>query len=513
MTRFTLAILALALSACDSGKDAVGTEGTAQDFPVNEPLATAFTAQGLPSDVARFLAAAKLDTVRVDANTFVYKQTFPNGATRDITMKLMPGRAYTPTAEESAKVAKGGPALYDFKYASVKQADGSTRMELDYFVPNAGIPPALLSQLGSSALSTEDLRRIALPRASAAARNSSAGGGSDGAGVAWVEVGKTGADVGIGSLLDAAKDKGLPTGALSNIYALASAASAIGGALELAKQNGKWGLELDALERCARNPTNIVTKSDPNYTPGAVAKVQQARNELDEVNSARFLNQMNETGSGITPQTAAMSIGLKAGFAWSDQTLGDYSENTIMREARLAVVPCGDPVPKVDGNVTVTWHCNNPWGSQVDVTNTTVTSSVGWVWSPTFHEYLSQGSYEYQKVLTVTGGGKTCTYKETSKGSLEQGGALQIFTDPAAVQLFGYDYMASGELSAEVDWTDDCSGKSGKAPVTISWLPAISGLMGAGAGMAGEQVKPSCTGGEASGTEVTKWSFTVPPMD
>lgn len=73
----------------------------------------------------------------------------------------------------------------------------------------------------------------------------------------------------------------------------------------------------------------------------AAARVQAARSELKEVSSVRFLNIMTETGSGLTPATAVAGVGLKQGFLWSEQTMNNYSENTIMREIRLGVVSCG----------------------------------------------------------------------------------------------------------------------------------------------------------------------------
>jgi hypothetical protein len=145
-------------------------------------------------------------------------------------------------------------------------------------------------------------------------------------------------------------------GPLGSIFALASALSNVTKALDLSKQNDKWLSELDALEQCAAQPTNQVAKSDPNYSKNTVAKLQSARSELQEVNSVRFLNLMTEQGADLTPVTAFMSIGLKQGFAWSEETLGHYSEDPIMREARLAVVKCGDADP-LKGNLDWVEEC------------------------------------------------------------------------------------------------------------------------------------------------------------
>jgi len=236
---------------------------------------------------------------------------------------------------------------------------------MNYYVAKAGLPKgASLLQIAASTVET------------------------DGAGISWGEIGKKGADVSIGSLIDYAKDKGVKVGNLGSAYALASALSDVTGALELSKQTNAWMTELDALEKCAANPTNQVARSDPNYSAATVAKIQAARSELKQVSAVRFLNNMTETGTGITPVTAVLSVGLKQGFQWSEQTLNNYSENTIMREARLAVVPCNDS-GMLDGNIDVLWECTNPWGSQVDHTVVHTVTKMKWVFDPVSRQYVS----------------------------------------------------------------------------------------------------------------------------
>lgn len=478
-----ICVVALALFSCKKEPGA-----PSNDFPVNETFASELISQGIPSDIARFFAAVRTVSRSPDDTTCVYQQTFPNGATRDITLKVSPNRQYRPTPDEIAHTTAGRIPIYDFHYTSGIQVDGTTKIEMDYFVADPGF------QLGTGMM-----------------QNVAGNTGSDGFGLSWWESAKTGADVGIGSLIDFYKDKGIPVGPIGVIYGLASALSSVTGALDLSKQNNQWLSELDALENCAANPTNAVAKSDPNYSATAVAQVQSARAELKEVNSVRFLNMMNETGSGLTPATAILSIGLKQGFLYGEQTLNDYSENTIMREARLAVVPCGDP-ETLEGYVNVDWDCTDSTPTQVDHEVWHSKSKVKWIPGLSPKLYTSQGTITYDYVKTWSAGGKTCTDTKTFTGNLDGAGSLMIIDDPAAQQILGYGYLAGGEINVDLLASYSCPGTVLNENLTIGWLPPITGYAGAGGMYEGEMTNPSCVGNSSKGTIKVKWSFFVPGL-
>lgn len=525
------AMIVIALSACNGSGGPVnnGTasplKGTASpvnetaspvnetSFPVNETFAAALTAKGIPTDLARFFAAVKMEATNPDPNTFIYSLIYPNGATREIEMKFTPNQQHTPTPEESANVPPGGSPIYAFAYASTFGPDWEGRLDLHYFVPNDGIPTELFSSLKQSSARWYVATRAVVSDVSASGV-SDADAPASGVGVAWGEIAKTGADVGIGSLIDHYKDKGVNVGKLGVIYALGSAASALAGAMDLSKQNGKWLSELDALEKCAANPTNQVAKSDPNYSKDAVGRIQSARSELKEVNAVRFLNQMTETGSGSTPATAVLSIALKQGFIWSEKTLGDYSENTIMREARLAVVACEDP-DSLKGNVDVLSEWTSTWKSgQVDHGIVHVVSNVSWVWKPMFQQYHSQGTFTYSSIETSNLNGITCTVNRSTTGSLTDMGVLTTIDDPAVQNMFGFGYSASGSVEATVAASYSCEGTSANIGETIDWLPYVTGFPGPGGSIEGERTEPIYISGDvADGTRKVTYQFSVPPKE
>ncbi len=305
----------------------------ANNFPVNDTIAAQLAGQGIPLDVAQFFASAKVETSSPDDTTVRCLQTFPNGATREIFLQVHPNAVYTPTAADSAASAQDSIQIYGFQYASSLLPDSSTRINMSYYVAAAGLPKALAKNRGRVSLPPDKIRVLSLLKIS------SGTAGGEGAGISWVETGKRGADVGIGSLLEYAEAHHIELGPTGSIYALASALSDITDALEISQQTNDWLAELDALENCAANPTSQVARSDPNYSSSTVAAIQNARNELKQNSAVRFLNRMTETASGLTPVTAVLSVGMKPGFVWSEQTLKDLSSN-LLQNARNAVVPC-----------------------------------------------------------------------------------------------------------------------------------------------------------------------------
>ena len=487
-------LTAMALSGCkkDDGR-------TANSFPVNETFAAELMGKGIPADVAQFFAAARMETKSPNDTTCVYLQTFPNGASREMTLQVSPNFQYTPTPEELANTTPGSAPIYAFKYTTGVQADGSTKINMSYYVAKAGLTKGVAKQTQASSQISDQIRGISL------VQNASGAIATDGAGISWTEVWKTGADVSIGSLIDWAKDSGIKVGPLGSLYALASALSSVTGALDLSKQINAWLAELEALEKCAANPTNQISRSDPNYSAATVARIQAARSELKQVNAVRFLNIMTEVVAGINPVTAVLSVGLKPAFLWSEQSLGNYSENTIMREARLAVVPCDDST-SLNGNIDVLWDCNDPIGPTHTVIH--IVTKLKWVHHPTLNEYISQGTYTFEYTVTYPG----CTDKKSAIGSIGTTGTLIIINDRYTQDLLGYGYIAGGFLTAKVAATYSCtSNGSGQENYTIDWLPKITGAPSTSGSYEGETTIPWCGGSLATGTEKIKWAFSVPP--
>jgi len=129
-----LIIGSLSLNSCKKDYGA-----TANNFPVNETFAMELIARGIPSDVAQFFAAAKIEINKPNDTTCIYLQTFPNKATREITLTVNSNKQYTPTSEEIANTITGSSPVYDFKFSSSVQVDGTPRIKMSYFIPKSGL--------------------------------------------------------------------------------------------------------------------------------------------------------------------------------------------------------------------------------------------------------------------------------------------------------------------------------------------------------------------------------------
>jgi hypothetical protein len=495
---FLIILIITALGGCkENGKT---SNPVAVNYPVNQSIAANLIAKGVPADAANFFAAAKVETSYPDDTTIICNQTFPNGATRNITIHIDPNRQYTPTPDEIANTAHDSIPIYAFQFSSSTSADSSTEtIAMSYYVANSGLSK-IIKSLSAMTPSSNRSRNSFLRRVVSGA------GGNMAFGVSWLEVGNKGEDVAISSVIEYASHHGYSTGPLGSIYQLASAVSDVVTALDVSSQVSAWLAQLKALLDCAANPTNQVARSDPNYSRDAVNKIESAQNELKEVSAVRFLNIMTETAAQLTPVTNILSIGMKQGFVYSEQTLSDYSLNTIMREAQLAVVPCSDST--FAGNIDVVDSCLISGSVDVEMTIIHTQTKVSWTYDAQKSIYTPQGTYNFSYISTrtPTGGGTTCTDKKTAIGNIDGTGNLILISDPNAARALGYDYTATGDLQAQVAASYTCPPSAANESYAVYWLPLIKGF--ATSGYAGSSITPICGG---AGTETVNWSFSVPP--
>ncbi|MCR4303162.1 MAG: Ig-like domain-containing protein [Gallionella sp.] len=355
------------LAACGGGGGSGNSQTT--DFPVNEPFAAALVSKGIPADIADFFAAAKLSSNCSSETTCTYLYTYPNGATRELTLTATPNQQYTPTTDELDSTASVTNPVYHGYFAASGIEDSTppvdTQIDISFFVPTTSIPekPAIMAPASSITAKAVRRARVHAP------------GVNDGFQLNLNEIGAKGADVAIGSLLEHYADTGQTGHKTGNVYAVASALSDIAGAMTISKQVSAWLSELDSLEKCAADPTNPLTQSDPTYTATAVANLRAARAELKQISAVRFINAMGETGEGIHSVTAILSIPLKQVHSWSEQTLKDSSEK-LMQDARSSVVSCKPSCPTSfsatgvsESRIDVSWNASTVSSGISAVTN------------------------------------------------------------------------------------------------------------------------------------------------
>lgn len=394
---FMLFVVAL-LSSCRGGGGAGGSAASTNNFPVNEPYAAALVSQGLPDDAARFFAAVKLSSnCTSDTTTCTYLYTYPNGATREVTMTATPNQQYTPTATELARTAAVANPVYNGKFAATgitgiedSASTANTQVDISYFVPTASIPTSKATLTPTLSLAVKKARSAMLSAPSV----------NEGYTLNVKEIGTGGADVAIGSILEYYKGLGKSVEATGSLYTLASALSDVSGAMALSKEIEANLKELDELEKCAADPTNSLTQTDPNYTATTVAKIKSTRFDLKEISTVRFLNIMAASGVGLAsgaganiPLSAILSLTMKQANAYTEQTLKDVSES-LMQDARSSVVSCKPTCPTnlvatgiSESEIKLSWSGsignNVVTGYKISGGGTSLTSTVATMWSDT----------------------------------------------------------------------------------------------------------------------------------
>lgn len=314
--------------------------GNASDFTVNEPYATALIGKGVPEPFARFFAAAKRTTNCPSNTTCIYSITYPNGATRNVTLTATPNQQYTPTADELAGKASVSNPVYDGKFSAIGMEDDSTvdtQINISFFVPATSISPFMVPPLPMTRKEANRARKLAV-------------NGYEGIRISWAEIGKKGADAGFGGALEIAaylsQYFGADTAAkwgnkLGSVYKVAGILNDSAEAMKMFNETKAWLDELTALEKCAKNPTNSLTQTDPNYSATTVANLQAARARIIEQGIARILNVVDETAEGFMMEGAAslLTIPMKQGHEYVEQTQKYLSEQE-MKMARDSVVSC-----------------------------------------------------------------------------------------------------------------------------------------------------------------------------
>ncbi len=346
------------------------------DFPVNVPYATALIGKGMPEAFARFFAAAK-STINCPGNTTcTYSIAYPNGATRNVTLTATQNQQYTPTADELARMASVSNPVYDGKFSATGMEDNTkdTQINISFFVPATGIPTSPLSVAPALPMTKKKADRAQILAVN----------GYDGMRINMAEIGTKGVDVGAGTVLEIAQymsewhganSLGSLAGKLGNVHQLSGILKDSAEAMKMYQETKALLDELAALEECAKNPTNSLTQTDPNYSANTVANLQAARARINEYGIARILNQVDATAEGFAFKGGAslLTIPMTQGHVYIEETMKALSEQE-MKWARDSVVSC---VPTCPTNLVATGvsesQINLSWSGSLASASTAVT--------------------------------------------------------------------------------------------------------------------------------------------
>ena len=140
--------------------------------------------------------------------------------------------------------------------------------------------------------------------------------------------------------LDKKFETGTKVGAVAQT--LKSGASVVD-ALKLKSDFDALMAELDALEKCAKNPTNPLTKKEYKNNPSerdrVLKEIEGVRAELRGNTAAMFIGTVNKEGAGLIKSAKWLGYVIGPGTAWALQNFRDVAQDR-MNEIRKGVVPC-----------------------------------------------------------------------------------------------------------------------------------------------------------------------------
>lgn len=256
--------------------------------------------------------------------------TLPEGQVAGVTVNFQPGVPYMPNAAEHAAQ---GREVFGVRLTQADTPDGK-RVLLSYVVPTSAIPPELRERILGKAQSAG----LELVRAAhAQALNT------------WTGL-QTGYDLGkYGS--------GIKPKTLGKLY---SNYKKVVKAWDSSEQYSVWMQEFDAMERCARNPTQTVTQNayqqDPGYQQRTIDAIQQARSEAQQAAGLGFVNQEASVAMQLTEAPGALRGVTDKVADWNNAALRDVGNQLVTDTGKLVDCDLAPPPDRNRGDGTIKYH-------------------------------------------------------------------------------------------------------------------------------------------------------------
>ncbi len=264
--------------------------------------------------------------------------TLPNGETAEETITFKPG--YNPTTAEIADQQLRGGEIFG---AHLSQEPDGGRVTLSYVVATSALPATLRERLyGAPRALTFSFISTAHAQAGASF---------------W-----TGMDVGMQI------PKGIKSLSPQEFKEMKTAYTAykqIDSALDTSDQYNNWMGKFDAMEECARNPTNTLTQNaynqDPQYQQQTLDAIQQARSEAKQATGARFVNQEASVAMSLSALKAPGLVTSVTGSVakWNDSALQQIGDGLVTDTAKLVNCNLARPPTRLaynDGTISYHMH-------------------------------------------------------------------------------------------------------------------------------------------------------------
>ncbi len=337
---------AVLLAAC-SGADP-SPHGNTASRAAGPPPATSMTTPVASEHLADVVEAAGFDagtgwvasrtrsSVRVvDGHTYLVTHQFPNGAIAEMTYHLSAGRGAEPAAGVSVTGREQGERYL---------------LTLTYAIDADDLPADLRAQVTDG-----------IPTSAAAAGPPGDGTRLVVAQAAYVANEAPGTiDVVVDGVISQAKEAYIDT------WADRADSKLAGGSWEVFKAGGKvWDAvgasdmvgaalaKLDAMQKCAENPTNPLTRQGYEKDPAAQQKVtdqlKALRGEIKESAAALFVQLLADTGSSLVASAKWLGFIVAPATNYIKETLNDTITERV-REAEALVPKCNRQSYAISGS-------------------------------------------------------------------------------------------------------------------------------------------------------------------
>jgi len=276
----------------------------------------------------------RVEVVKETATSLELAVTLPDGETANggITFEL--NQAYTPTPAEREAQSKLGRSVFGVHLAPSTSPDG--RAVLSYFVPGNALPAPLRQRLygGPTESAGPQLIRAAW---------------AQGVLNAWTGV-QTG--YAIGGHLSGLQPKAPWEKAAKNYKQVSKA-------WDMAQQFDQWMLRLDALETCARNPTQTVTQNAYRDNPASQQQtldaIAQARSEVQQATGLNYVNREATVAMQLVKGPGLLSETTGKVSDWNDAALKDIGDGLVQDASKLVDCDLARPPPPL-GDGTIVYH-------------------------------------------------------------------------------------------------------------------------------------------------------------
>lgn len=308
-------------------------------------------ATGLDEATASFLAQTRSTVDVFDGHTYVVRHAFPNGATGESTYHLFAPTTMSPSdPPRFVGDAEGDAFAYTMSYAI-----DTAQMPADIVAQiENGLPTA--APVGSVATSTEStssgsIMQLGLARSGARVVNADDGGAHT-LGVVVDGVISQGQESSIDAFVEASAKRGFEK--TSDSWDAYKSGKKVWEAVEANEIIATAHAQLDALEKCAKNPTAGVTQQEYKKNPAAQQKalqaIAQARLEIRASTAVLFTSLIADVGSALVQEAPWLGFIVSPAVNYTKDSqmaaIASYVEN-----AAADVVPCAPKAYKLSGKI------------------------------------------------------------------------------------------------------------------------------------------------------------------